>query len=158
MIRTIAVCILTLLLSGRAHALESLDQFPRARLQIRTSAGQQQFDIWVANNNARAEQGLMFVRNLPVDQGMLFPLATPQVISMWMRNTLISLDMVFIDAHWRVVDLKQHATPMSDALITPDQPVKAVLELAAGEIARRQIRPGDPVQYIGGPARNWTPQ
>jgi uncharacterized membrane protein (UPF0127 family) len=142
-----AVLLLGALLSPAARALESLDAFPRSVLEIRNAAGAQRFIIWIADTPARSEQGLMFVRSLAADRGMLFPLERPGVMRMWMKDTRIALDMLFIDAHGQIIYIRHNATPESEAIITTPAPVitpvKAVLELAAGECVRRHIEQGD---------------
>ena len=136
-------------LGPAARALESLNDFPQSALEIRTQAGQQRFRVWIADTPARSQQGLMFVRALPSDRGMLFPLNHTGTISMWMKNTRIALDMLFIDAHGEIIYIHPNATPESEAIIsTPTPvitPVRAVLELAGGECARRHIEQGDRV-------------
>jgi uncharacterized membrane protein (UPF0127 family) len=133
----------------RAHALESLSDFPQSALEIRTRAGQQRFNVWVADTPARSQQGLMYQRALPAGRGMLFPLNRAGSMSMWMRNTRIALDMLFIDAHGEIIYIHPNAAPESDAIISTPKPVitpvKAVLELAGGECARRHIEQGDRV-------------
>jgi uncharacterized protein len=128
-------------------ALETLDAFPHTTLEIQTHAGRQRFDIWVADTPQRSEQGLMFVRSLAADHGMLFPLERPGVMRMWMKNTRIPLDMLFIDARGEIIFIRHNATPESEAIISTPAPVvtpvKAVLELAGGECARRHIEQGD---------------
>jgi uncharacterized membrane protein (UPF0127 family) len=135
------------LLAPAARSLESLDAFPRSQLEIRTAAGSERFVIWIADTPARSQQGLMFVRSLAADRGMLFPLERPGVMRMWMKDTLIPLDMLFIDAHGTIIYIRHNATPESEAIITTPAPVitpvKAVLELAGGECARRHIEQGD---------------
>jgi uncharacterized membrane protein (UPF0127 family) len=130
-----------------AQALESLDAFPRSPLEIRTQSGSQRYDVWIADTPARSQQGLMFVKALHAGQGMLFPLQRPGVMRMWMKDTLIPLDMLFIDAHGQIIYIRHDATPQSEAIITTPAPVvtpvKAVLELAGGECARRHIEQGD---------------
>jgi uncharacterized protein len=132
-----------------ARALESLDEFPQSALEIRTAAGQQRFNVWIADTPARSEQGLMFVRALPANYGMLFPRDRPGVFRMWMKNTRIALDMLFIDTHGQIIYIYRNAKPESQAIITTPTPVitpvKAVLELAGGECARRHIEQGDRV-------------
>src|SRR5579863_2478073 len=142
-------------------ALESLEAFPTATLNIRTRQGPPEwFSVWIADTAARSEQGLMFVKWLPAGQGMLFPFNQPRVATFWMKNTLIALDMLFIDAQGRIVYIRERATPMSEAMISAPMPVKAVLELAGGECARLGIRTGDQVRHrlFGsapeGPVRN----
>ena len=88
----------------------------------------------------------MFVRVLAHNQGMLFPQDPPRVMAMWMRNTWISLDILFVDNNGRITYIKDHATPMSDDIITDPTPVASVIELAAGECALRGIRVGDNVR------------
>jgi uncharacterized membrane protein (UPF0127 family) len=140
------------LLSPAARALESLDAFPHTTLEIQTQAGRQHFDIWVADTPQRSEQGLMFVRSLLPDHGMLFPLQQPGVVRMWMKNTRIALDMLFIDARGEIIFIRHSATPESEAIISTPAPVvtpvKAVLELAGGECARRHIEQGDLVIHF----------
>ena len=130
-----------------AQTLESLDAFPRSPLEIRTQSGSQRYDVWIADTPARSQQGLMFVKSLHAGQGMLFPLQRPGVMRMWMKDTLIPLDMLFIDAHGQIIYIRHNATPQSEAIITTPAPVitpiKAVLELAGGECARRHIEQGD---------------
>jgi uncharacterized protein len=136
-------------LAPAGPALESLNAFPRSALQIQTQTGRQHFDIWIADTPQRSEQGLMFVRSLPAGRGMLFPLQRPGVMRMWMKNTLIPLDMLFIGVRGEIIFIRHDATPESEAIITTPAPVvtpvKAVLELAGGECARRHIEQGDRV-------------
>jgi uncharacterized membrane protein (UPF0127 family) len=119
--------------------------FPQSALEIRSSAGRQWFNIRIADTEPRQELGLMFVTHLPSDQAMLFPQDPPRVMAMWMKNTYIPLDMLFIDTQGRIVCLLANAKPESEQILTCDQPVKAVLEIAGGEAARRGIKVGDEV-------------
>jgi uncharacterized protein len=143
-----------------ARALESLQQFPTSVLTIQTHKGAEWFTVWIADTPERSEQGLMFLQWLPTDQGMLFPQDAPRVMHMWMKNTLIPLDMVFIDAKGHIVAIREHATPRSEDIISSPAAVKAVLELAGGECATLGIRVGDQVRHklfgtgMAGPARN----
>ena len=152
--------VLSALPARPAQALENLDQFPNTVLDIRTHGGREWFNVWVADTPARSEQGLMFLKWLPPDWGMLFSQETPRVMSMWMKNTLIPLDMLFIDGHGRVVYIRERATPQSEVIITTPLPVKAVLELSGGQCARLGIRVGDKVRHAlfgsapEGPARH----
>ena len=143
-----------------AAAPEAIEQFPSTQMGIRTRAGLEWFSVWIADSQAREQQGLMFVRWLPHDHGMLFPQAAPQVMTMWMKNTLIPLDMLFIDAQGRIVYIRENTTPESQDLISTPTPVKAVLELAGGVCARLGIHVGDRVEHrlfgaaSAGPVRN----
>ena len=160
LLAAVVVLALSAVLSPAAHALENLDAFPRSALNIRTRQGPEWFSVWIADTPARSQQGLMFLKWLPADQGMLFPQDAPRVMSMWMKNTLIPLDMLFIDGQGRVVYIRERATPQSEAIITTPLPVKAVLELSGGQCARLGIRVGDKVRHAlfgsapEGPARH----
>jgi len=102
----------------------------------------------------------MFLHWLAPDQGMLFPQDPPRVMTMWMKNTLIPLDMLFIDGRGKILYIKANATPESEDIITYASPIRAVLELGGGEAARRGIRVGDTVRHElfgvppAGPVRN----
>ena len=121
--------------------------FPKSALEIRSAAGRQWFNIRIADTEPRRELGLMYVTRLPPDEGMLFPEDTPRVMSMWMKNTYIPLDMLFIDTHGRIVCLLANAKPESDQILSCDKPAKAVLEIGGGEAARRGIKVGDEVVH-----------
>jgi uncharacterized membrane protein (UPF0127 family) len=123
--------------------LEDLAKFPQTTLEIRTGGHKETFNIWVADTPPREEQGLMFVRDLPPDEGMIFIEREPRVASMWMKNTYIELDMVFIRSDGRVAAVFPRTVPFSETTITAGEPVKAVLEIRGGEAARRGIKVGD---------------
>jgi uncharacterized membrane protein (UPF0127 family) len=89
----------------------------------------------------------MFVSDLPETMGMVFPLPAPRVETMWMRNTYIELDIVFIHADGRVAKIIERAHPMSEALLGSGTPVSAVLELKGGEAAKLGLRVGDTVTW-----------
>ncbi len=127
-----------------SHLLD-LDSFPKATLEIRSGKQTHHFDIWVAETPRQQQQGLMFVRDLPAARGMLFVAKRPRVFDMWMRNTYIPLDMVFIGADGRISTIAQNTTPHSLAIVSSKVPVQAILELKGGEAARRALHPGDRV-------------
>jgi uncharacterized membrane protein (UPF0127 family) len=128
--------------------LEPLDSFPRSQLKIATTdARVHRFDIWIADSNARREQGLMFVKSLADDAGMLFIYPAPQPIAMWMKNTYIPLDMLFIRADGRVARVTANATPHSLKTIESGESVLGVLELKAGTAAKMNIRQGTLVMH-----------
>ena len=89
----------------------------------------------------------MFRRTMAPDAGMLFDYKTPIVATMWMRNTLIPLDMLFVDAQGRIVNIHERAVPQSLDVIAAAAPVRAVIELNGGTAARLGIVPGDRVQH-----------
>jgi len=130
--------------AGTLTDAQRLDQaFSRSTLQIATpDAKLHKIDVWIADNDARRSRGLMFVEQLADDAGMLFIYPQPQPITMWMKNTRLSLDMLFVSANGRVHRIVENTTPMSTDTISSDGTVLAVIELKAGSAARLKIRPG----------------
>jgi hypothetical protein len=118
-------------------------------LVLKTESGDHSFTIEVASTNQERALGLMFRRSLPENGGMLFLYDRPQPAAMWMKNTLIPLDMVFISADGTVHRIEQNAEPHSTALIPSEGPVVAVLELNGGEAAKIRLKRGDKVLYPG---------
>jgi uncharacterized protein len=122
--------------------------FARSTLQIATpDARLHTFDIWVADNDAQRARGLMFIEHLDENAGMLFIYPHPQPIAMWMKNTHVPLDMLFVSADGRVERIVENTTPMSLQTIESQTPVLAVIELNAGSAARLKIRPGARVMH-----------
>jgi len=127
--------------------LEDLDAFPHGKLQIAAGKKPIEFDIWVADTPQRMAQGLMFVRSLPPQRGMLFVHGEPRQLSMWMKNTYIPLDMVFIDARGRIQQIVERTTPHSLETISSKEPALAVLEIGGGEAQRLGLKPGQQVRH-----------
>jgi uncharacterized protein len=127
--------------------LVSLDEFPKGTLEIVHERQAHKFDIWIAETPKQQSQGLMFVRDLPENRGMLFVAQAPRVFSMWMMNTYIPLDMVFIGSDGRIKKIAANTTPHSLATVSSDEPVKAIVELKGGEAARRSLQVGDRVTW-----------
>lgn len=116
-------------------------------LSIETRIGVQRFVVEIADEQEERQVGLMFRDDLPQDQGMLFDFGMDRAVSMWMRNTPLSLDMVFIDLSGAVVRVAQNTTPYSTDIISSGQPVRYVLELNAGVATGKGIRAGDTVKH-----------
>jgi hypothetical protein len=117
-------------------------------LEIVTRDGRRlHFFVYLATNKAQRAQGLSFVTNLPPDHGMLFIFPGSQRVTMWMKNTLIPLDLLFIDAQGAIMQIVKDAVPHSTELIAPDGDADAVLELAAGSAQRLNIGIGDSVHH-----------
>jgi len=116
-------------------------------LAIETRTGVQRFVVEIADEQEEREVGLMFREDLPQDQGMLFDFGTDRMVSMWMRNTPLSLDMVFINRAGTVVRVAQNTTPFSANIISSGEPVRYVLELNAGVASGNGIRSGDKVMH-----------
>ncbi len=120
---------------------------PVEPLQIVTHDGRvHRFRVEIADTYASRERGLMFRKSLGPDAGMLFDFKTEQPVAFWMKNTLIPLDMVFIDARGTVVNVAANAKPMSEANIPSDGPVLGVLEIRGGRAAEIGVQAGDKVR------------
>ena len=136
--------------AGVAKAEDPITQaqarLPTAPLTITTRDGQKhEFTVELAKTYRQQEVGEMFRKHLPEDEGMLFMWATPQVSDMWMRNTLVPLDIVFIDSTNHIHAIAENAVPLSEAILRSDGVVANTLELAGGVTAKLGIRVGDAV-------------
>ena len=100
-------------------------------------------NAYLADTPAKRAQGLMHVTDLPENAGMLFVFSQPRQVSMWMKNTVISLDILFLNPNGRIVKIQKNAKPLSLASITSRAKVKWVLELNAGVAAKLDLQPGD---------------
>jgi uncharacterized membrane protein (UPF0127 family) len=134
---------LTLLLSPGAIAAGN------GTLVLKTDSGPHSFAIELATTPAERALGLMYRRTLPADAGMLFLYDNPQPLTMWMRNTFIPLDMVFIGADGKVHRIESRTEPFSTQLISSEGNVQGVLELNAGTAASIGLKAGDVVVYPG---------
>jgi len=114
-------------------------------LEIVTKSGVKVFSVELAKTREEREKGLMFRKELPEGRGMLFDFSPQQDVSMWMKNTYLSLDMIFIQADGRILRIAENTEPMSERIISSGGPVKAVLEVAAGTARKDGIAPGDRV-------------
>jgi uncharacterized membrane protein (UPF0127 family) len=132
--------------AATADTLRPLSAFPRERIAVETrSARRHLFTAWRADTPETRAQGLMFVEQLQPDQAMIFVYEPPQHVGMWMKNTLIPLDMLFVDRFGCVVHLHERARPGALDTIAADQPVVLVVELAGGTAASLGIKAGDRV-------------
>lgn len=114
-------------------------------MTLESASGSHTVTAWVADTPPHREQGLMFVKALAPDSGMLFLFDEAQYVAMWMKNTYVALDMVFIDAAGRIDNIAADARPLSLDTLNSAGPVVAVLELPAGAARRLGLRPGDRV-------------
>lgn len=133
--------------AGPAAARAPRDlHFGHTALTIATAHGAYRFQVELARTPAQMEHGLMFRRHLPADGGMLFEYPGPVIARFWMHDTLIPLDMLFVAATGRVVNIAANAQPLSDRVISSAAPVTGVIELRGGTAARLGIVPGDRVE------------
>ncbi len=105
------------------------------------------FDAEVADTDDLRSRGLMFRHKLPEDRAMLFDFGEPRPAAMWMKNTYISLDMLFIRADGSIAAVAENTEPLSLQTISVQEPVKAVLEVAAGTVKRLGIQREDRVYH-----------
>jgi uncharacterized membrane protein (UPF0127 family) len=121
--------------------------FPVSPLTIETGRGRFQLMVEMAETPSTWRQGLQKRRHLAPDAGMLFNYHQPRPVSMWMKDTLISLDMIFIDERGLVVNIVENTQPLSLATISSEGPVQAVLELNAGTAAKLGLKRGDRIVH-----------
>lgn len=138
-IRLPTLAALVLVGAAPAHALDDVT--------LVTSGGAHHFQVEIAADDASREQGLMFRKYLPADRGMLFEFDEEKIQTFWMKNTPLSLDLVFIDRHGKVVTIAANAEPETEDIIASSAPSKAVLELNAGVAASIGLKDGDHVEF-----------
>jgi uncharacterized protein len=136
-----------LVVVANTAAYAQLETFPKTELTIVSASGRHKFNVEVAKTPGQMEQGLMFRRSLAADAGMIFDYGAPSMAAMWMKNTLIPLDMLFVDARGRVINIHERAIPGSLDPIGAAAPARAVIELNGGTAARLGIKPGDQVVF-----------
>jgi uncharacterized protein len=106
-----------------------------------------EFQVELAVTPTERSRGLMYRRSMPADQGMLFDFERDEMVSMWMRNTYIPLDMLFIRTDGTIARIAANTEPLSERTISSGEPVRYVLELNAGKSAELGISPGDTVEH-----------
>ena len=114
-------------------------------LEIVTKSGVRNFSVELAVTDAELDRGLMFRRELPEDRGMLFDFKQDQPLAMWMKNTRLSLDMIFIRSDGSIVRIAENTRPQSTATVSSGSPARAVLEVVGGTARKLGIAPGDRV-------------
>jgi uncharacterized membrane protein (UPF0127 family) len=135
------------LLAAPFLLLERAGAAEQGTLEIATKTGVRVFSIELAVTDEERAKGLMFRKEVPEGYGMLFDFKKEQQVSMWMKNTLVSLDMIFISDNGRIARVAERTTPESEAIISSGQPVRAVLEVVAGTARKMGIAAGDKVAY-----------
>jgi uncharacterized protein len=124
---------------ARAQSLE--------KLTIVTASGTHEFSVEVMRTSAELEHGLMFRRFLPPGRGMLFDFKTERPVMMWMKNTYLPLDMIFISKSGHVVGIAENTEPLSEKIIPSGAPAYGVLEVNAGTAAKIGVKAGDEVKH-----------
>jgi uncharacterized membrane protein (UPF0127 family) len=137
----VIAAVLAIVLSGGAWAASF------QTLEIVTRTGVQVFSVEMATTEQEKETGLMYRKELADGKGMLFDFSPEQQISMWMKNTYIPLDMIFIRADGRILRIAENTEPMSTRIISSGGLAKGVLEVIAGTAKKYGIQPGDRVAH-----------
>ena len=137
-----------LLLASAVAAADQVVRLPSEPLVIETASGNEvSFDAEIADDDAERSRGLMFRRSIQEHEAMLFIWPAPYEVGMWMRNTYIPLDMLFIAADGEVVHIARETVPHSLDVVSAGRDVLAVLEIKGGAAGRLGIAPGDRVRH-----------
>jgi hypothetical protein len=145
-VQTVLGGMVAVALAGAVRGAGS-ETFSVVSIVILSREGPHRFRVELAESPSQRMQGLQGRRTLDADAGMLFVFDAPSVAAMWMKNTYIPLDMLFLDEVGNIVAIAENTRPMSVQPIQPPEPVKAVLELNAGTAARLGIKLGDRVLH-----------
>jgi uncharacterized membrane protein (UPF0127 family) len=130
----------------QAATVQTNMQFASESLTVtKADGGTQKFTVELALNDAQREHGLMFRKSMPADHGMLFDFGASRPVMMWMENTPLPLDMLFLDENGTVTHIQENAVPYSEAIIDSGQPVKYVIELNGGIVKKLGFAIGDRV-------------
>lgn len=117
------------------------------RVIVETAKSERVFDVEVVREERERNRGLMFRQSMPDKSGMLFDYNPPQEVAFWMKNTYISLDIIFIDANGRIIRIAENTTPLSLEQIPSGGVARAVLEIKGGQSAKLGIKVGDRVRH-----------
>lgn len=140
-------CCWLLLLLLIAPGCDAQARFKTGTLTIATKFRPLTYQVEVADTRQLKSIGLMYRSSLPEGQGMLLLNEKPERMTIWMKNTFIPLDIIYIDDNGHIVKIVQNARPESTAVMRSDGKVTAVLELNAGQVRQRDIAVGDRVTY-----------
>jgi uncharacterized protein len=133
------------IVSASAGLMRPTPAAEQQTIEIASKNGVHVFTVEIAVTEQERERGLMFRKQLPEGQGMLFDFKREQEVSMWMENTYIPLDMIFIRRDGRIWRIAENTEPLSRAIISSEGPVLAVLEVIGGTAKKLGIAPGDRV-------------
>lgn len=136
-----------LMTSAFAPLAEAQAKFRKDKLTLKTTSGEHAIEIEIAETDEQKALGLMYRPKVPPNSGMLFPYGRAQELTMWMRNTYASLDMIFIKADGSIHRIEVATEPLSERIISSRGLVTAVLELGAGEAKRLGVKAGDHVHH-----------
>ncbi len=137
---TAAVLALVALFSMLASPAAAL---PRSELLVETASSQFRFEVEIADDATERAEGLMYRETMADNAGMLFLYPEPQQVQFWMKNTPMSLDIVFVRAEGTIARIAARTTPFSEDMIPSGEKVRAVLEVKAGMMHQLGVRVGD---------------
>jgi uncharacterized protein len=141
-------CVIVLVLALHTMTIASGIALPVEPVEIVTTGGETHvFSAYIADTPEARSRGLMYVTRLELDRGMLFDFESPRPVYIWMKNTPLSLDILFIDEHGLIARIEPRTRPFSTAAIPSGSDVRAVLELNGGTAARLGIATGDRVLH-----------
>ncbi len=143
----LAVALGTILTVAGFASAGRAESGPLELLTIETGTGVHAIQVEVARTPEERSIGLMHRTELAPDRGMLFDYGTTRPATMWMKNTLIPLDMFFAESDGRIVTIAERTTPLSEKRIRSGQPVRFVLEMIGGSAQRLGIAPGDRLRH-----------
>ena len=121
--------------------------FEQTELTVTTAKGDVHLTVELAESPKQRARGLMYRQVLSQGKGMLFDFKKPIVVQMWMKNTYISLDMLFIDQQGTIINIAEKTVPHSTSIVSSVGPALAVLEIGGGQASRLNIKPGDVVRH-----------
>jgi uncharacterized membrane protein (UPF0127 family) len=142
LLRSVALLLFALAVLATPAGAQNLE-----RVEIVSKTGVHVFDVEMAATPEQRSTGLMHRKELARGRGMLFDFEGDGPIAMWMKNTYVSLDMIFIRSDGTIARIAENTTPLSEQIIPSGAPVKAVLEVVAGTAKRLGIAPGDRVAH-----------
>jgi uncharacterized membrane protein (UPF0127 family) len=124
-----------------------LDFGPPEKLVILSETGPKVFQVEIADTDKEQARGMMYRESVPDMTGMLFEFDRPKVATIWMKNTAVSLDILFVRSNGKILKIEHSATPYTLRNSSSEAPVAAVLELGAGQALELGIMPGDLVAH-----------
>ena len=120
---------------------------PTQPLEIVSGGRVHSFAVELAQTDEQRSQGLMYRRSLPAGRGMLFDFKQEQPVAFWMKNTYVSLDMIFIRGDGTIANIAENTEPLSEKMVPAAGAVRGVLEVVAGTSRKLGIKPGDKVAH-----------
>jgi uncharacterized membrane protein (UPF0127 family) len=142
-----ALSVLLFLLAAAGFLGAPAAALKKQPLTFVTGSGSHAITVELADNDSTRSTGLMFRRSIGPDEGMLFIYNDEREISMWMKNTYITLDMIFVKRDGEISHIAANTEPFSEQIIPSEGPALGVIEMAAGSASRLGLKPGDRVKH-----------